>query len=110
MLMLNDIRIFNGDDVIITNIDNSSNALTCITDLAGCCTLDDGTRQGEWMFPNGSLVGNNNGGGNIYRTRGTQQVLLNRRNSATGPLGMYCCEVDTTANPNGEMICINMGK
>ena len=108
-LMLNGSIISSGGDVLITDIGEGSNALTCRTDQTNCCHLaGNNIRRGEWRFPGGSLVGKN-GSGDIYRTRGDQQVILNRRNNALGPLGMYCCDVDTMADPNAT-ICINISK
>ena len=99
-VMLNGRTIASGGDVIITDIGKGDKALVCMTDLADCCNVQN-NKRGEWKFPDGTLVGTDGGGGDIYRNRGTKLVLLNRRNNALGPLGSYCCEVDTS------MICIN---
>ena len=107
-LMLNNQTIASGGDMVITDIGEGSNALICMTDRTDCCKVL-GNRRGEWRFPNGTLVDRNSAGGDLYRNRSTQQVLLNRRNNALGPLGSYCCEVGTVADPNA-MICINMSK
>ena len=109
--MLNGQTISSGGDVIITDIGEGSNALACRTDRADCCdnAPPQRTRRGEWRFPDGSVVGSSGVGGDIYRTRGQQRVFLNRRNNALGPLGMYCCDVDTVADPDAT-ICINIGK
>ena len=109
--MLNGQIIPSGGDVVITDVGEGAGALMCMTDRTDCCTFNESShRRGEWIFPDGSLVGVSDGGGDIYRNRRNQLVLLHRRNNALEPLGIYCCEVDTRANPNGEMICINMGK
>ena len=58
--------------------------------------------MGEWFFPNGTAVGSNFAGGNIYRGRtGAESassmsdatLRLHRRNDATGPTGLYHCVV-----------------
>ena len=109
--MLNNQVIASGGDVVITDIGEGASALICMTDQTDCCTSNTmgNRRRGEWRFPDGTSVGIDGGGGDVYRNRGTQQVLLNRRNNALGPLGSYCCEVDTMDDPNA-MICINMSK
>ena len=91
---------------------SSGGALVCRTDRTDCCRneLSAGeTRQGEWRYPNGVLVDNIANGDAIYRTRGASTVILNRRNGATGPTGLYCCEVASRADP-GARICINLSK
>ena len=93
----------------ITDIDEVTNALTCMTDQTTCCTVAGQIRRGEWIFPDGTEVGTNGGGGDFYSNRGTQTVFLRRRNNALGPLGSYCCDVDTVADPDA-MICINISK
>ena len=110
--MLNGQTISSGSDVVITDIGEGSNALTCSTDQTNCCYGYDAqgsTRRGEWKFPNDTLVGTNGGGGDFYRNRGDQRVFLHRRNNALGPLGMYCCDVDTVDDPDAT-ICINISK
>lgn len=102
--------ITNGSDVNITDIGiiNEKAALECTTDKADCCnTINKET--GEWQFPNSSLVNPPGEGGDIFRVRKPQKVLLARRRDAMGPLGCYCCIVDTMATPNAT-ICINMSK
>ena len=90
----------------------SGGALVCRTDRTDCCRNDPQageTRQGHWKYPYGDLVGTTATGDAIYRTRGASTVLLNRRNGATGPTGLYCCEVASVADPNAR-ICINLSK
>ena len=84
----------------------------CRTDRDDCCRNDPRageTRQGDWRYPNGSLVDNSGSGNDIYRTRGASVVLLNRRNDATGSTGQYCCEVASAADSEAR-ICINLSK
>ena len=98
----------NNAAIAITEVGEGDNAVLCRTDLTTCCTNNGGeTRQGHWIYPNGTLVDNNDSGDDIYRNRGTMVVRLNRRNSATTPTGQYCCEVPTMANPSSNAtICI----
>ena len=97
----------NNAEIAITEVGEGDNAVMCITDFTGCCSLSipGGIRIGEWRFPNNALVRNSGSGDDIYRTRGYRTVRLNRRNGATQPTGLYCCEVATMADPNAR-ICI----
>ena len=101
--------IVSGGVVNITDIGEGADALICTTDQTDCCN-EEGNAQGEWRFPNGTLVAANNAGGSFYRSRGAQRVLLNRRSNALGPVGAYCCEVRTITDSNANIICINMSK
>ena len=88
----------------------SGSALFCRTYRINCCGDGDGeTRQGEWLYPNGTQVRTSDSGDDFYRKRGTGVVILNRRNGATGPTGLYCCEVASVDDPNAR-ICINLSK
>ena len=106
-----------GSQIPITDVGESTptthgGALVCRTDRTDCCRNNPGDgeiRQGDWIYPNGDLVDNIASGDDIYRTRGASTVLLNRRNSATGPTGLYCCEVTSVADPDAR-ICINLSK
>ena len=99
----------------ITDVGESTAAITgsallCRTYRTDCCGDGDGeTRQGEWLYPNGVHVRTIGSGDDFYRNRGTGVVRLNRRNGATGPTGLYCCEVASVADPNAT-ICINLSK
>ena len=100
-------------EILITDVGESgTGALMCKTDRTDCCRAEakaGESRQGNWIYPNGTKVGNVNTNDSIYRTRHTSVVILNRRNGATGPTGQYCCEVASLAHPN-DRICINLSK
>ena len=105
-----------GSQIPITDVGESTptsdGALACRTDRTDCCRADSmagETRQGHWIYPNGVRVDNIASGDGIYRTRGASTVLLNRRNHATGPTGLYCCEVAAVADPDAR-ICIILSK
>ena len=107
--MLNGQSIASGSGVLITDIgEGSASALRCMTDQTGCCNVGE-TRRGQWIFPDGTEVDPPGAGGDFYRDRGTQTVFLHRRNNALGPLGTYCCDVDTVADPDA-MICVEISK
>ena len=78
----------------------TGNAVRCITDLATCCTSNQGIHRGDWYFPDGGRLQHPNSGDDIFETRGAQLVNLQRRNNAMGPSGIYRCEIPTVANHN----------
>ena len=86
----------NNSIVTISDIEDGSESLHCLTNRGDCCRGSDtgGDGVGEWYFPgNGSTVGTSNGGGSIYRNRGPSVVRLNRRNDAMMPTGVFRCEI-----------------
>ena len=99
-------------EVPIADIGEGSNTsplfgLLCETDVTACCRSPNAV--GEWFFPNYSMVGTKDDGGGMYRNRGDRVVRLNRRPGITGPVGMYCCQVPTTSDPNAR-ICITLSE
>ena len=110
---LNGVIHLAGDSVLITDIGSNatlsdvSSTLVCVTSNVNtkCCRNTDGGRVGEWYHPDGTIVPRNAGtpGDDIFvRTGYTQQVCLNRRANAVGPLGVYRCDVP--ADPSGTII------
>ena len=98
--------------ISITSISESTptsgGGLVCRTDRDDCCILGPGRkREGDWIYPDGVTPVQNSG--DIYRTRGVSTVILNRRNDATRPTGLYCCKVASVDDLNA-MICINLSK
>lgn len=77
----------------------------CVTDNVNCCGLPN--RAGEWYYPNGTIVSRSTEGLDFFRTRGSQSVILNRRNDAQSPIGQYCCKVPD-ASQTTQIICINI--
>ena len=104
----------NNTNILITTIGedvDSLPVLTCHTDLVECCRGSDhpGTGGlGNWFNPNGDMLTNEGDGGDFYIRRNDAQLIrLNRRRSATSPVGLYCCVIPTTI---GEQIfCANLG-
>ena len=96
---------------ISESTESSGGGLVCRTDRTDCCSLGlHRTRQEDWIYPDGVTPVRNNGSGDAnYRTRGVGTVILNRRNDATGPTGLYCCEVASVDDPNSR-ICISLSK
>ena len=86
----------------LTSVGVGEDGVICMTTRTDCCK--DVTPNGEWDYPNGSMVPRNDRNEDFYRSRGTQQVILNRRNDAVSPTGCFCCEL---VNPT-ERICITL--
>ena len=77
---------------------SSSDSVRCRTDLETCCSGAQGGHRGDWYFPGSTdRLPFSNDVGDIYETRGDQRVDLRRRNSATSPVGIYRCEIQTDA-------------
>ena len=101
----------NNTAIAINEVGEDDNAVLCRTDLKDCCEAEGETRQGHWRYPNGTLVNNSRSGDDIYRDRRKMVVRLHRRNNATTPTGLYCCEVPTMANTSSNAtICITLRK
>ena len=73
---------------------SGSDSVQCITDLGTCCSGTDGPYRGDWYFPNGTRLPFPTF---IFESRGSQRVDLRRRNNATSPVGIYRCDIPTTA-------------
>lgn len=112
-LSLRNRTIAGGSDVIITDVGmhDDDAALICTTDISPCCNTASGSNQGNWTIQStGEVIGRRSEGGDFFviRTRHSQ-VILQRTDNATGPLGVYCCEVETNISSSGT-VCVNLGK
>ena len=76
----------------IVNLDTQGGILQCFTDKSGCCNVI-GNREGEWSYPNGSLIRLRNRNMDFYRTRGIGVVNLIWTRNALIPKGVFCCEI-----------------
>ena len=82
-------------DLSLVGDDGSgSDSVQCVTDLSTCCSGTYGSHRGDWYFPNGVRLPFS---GDIFERRAEQRVEINRRNSATSPVGIYHCEIATIA-------------
>ena len=70
---------------------NNSDSVVCHTDLGTCCT---GPHRGNWYFPDGTLLPFS---GPIYLGRTHQIAIIRRTGGATGPTGIYRCDIPTNA-------------
>ena len=76
---------------LVGSASDGSDSVRCHTDLNTCCSGSQGPHRGDWYFPNGTRL---QFSGDIYEGRGAQRVDL-RRTTATGPTGIYCCDIST---------------
>ena len=91
---LNDRVLPNNSIVLLSDIGEDSSALFCLTDRTRCCsTASGGERHGAWRFPNDDEVMHAHINGDIHRNRSYSSVILNKRNNAVGPTGIYTCEI-----------------
>ncbi len=105
----------NNSIVTITDIGVGDNALFCLSDSSSCCMTSNGMASGQWFLPGGSSPINGNGESsstvNFSRSRRSSAVLLNRRNDAIEPEGLYRCDVIDARNITQTLyIGINQSK
>ena len=72
---------------------DNSDGLVCHTDLSTCCSVGQGIHRGDWYFPDGTVLPFS---GSIYLGRSAQRAII-RRTTATGPTGIYRCDIPTIA-------------
>ncbi len=91
----------NNSIVTITDIGVGDNALFCLSNSSSCCRPRNGMASGEWFLPGGSSPISGSGSfstDDFSRNRRSSAVLLNRRNNAVGPEGLYHCDVIDALN------------
>ena len=83
---------------LVGNDLSGSNSVQCHTDLTTCCSNAQGGHRGDWYSPGSTdRLPFSNEGGDIFEVREAQRVDLRRRNSATSPVGIYRCDIQTIA-------------
>ena len=80
----------------VGNSSNGSNSIQCHTDLGTCCSGSQGPHRGDWYFPDGTVLPFAGDSVPIGLGRSAQIVTI-RRTTATGPTGIYCCNISTNA-------------
>ena len=75
---------------------DNSDSVVCHTDLSTCCSGGQGIHRGDWYFPDGSVLPYSGRSVPIYEGR-TAQIAVIRRTTATGPTGIYRCDIPTRA-------------
>ena len=82
----------NNSCVALEDIGEGNDALLCRTEFNVCCKASEIVYDvGDWYFPNGSDVFNNDTQKNFYITRDQMAVHLNRRRG--GEEGIYSCVI-----------------
>ena len=74
-----------------------SDNVVCHTDLSTCCSGSQGVHRGDWYFPDGNVLPFFGPSVPIYEGRSAQIVVIRRTNDATGPTGIYRCDIPTIA-------------
>ena len=96
--------VYNGRSYYnsIVNLDAEGGVLQCFTDKMSCCRQ---SREGEWKYPNGSLVEIRGSNGDFYRTRGDDPgvVTLHWTENTVIPEGVFCCDI-----PPSQVACIGV--
>ena len=80
----------------IGNADDNSDSVVCHTDLSTCCSGAQGIHRGNWSFPTGTILPFSGDSVPIGLAR-TVQIAVIRRTTATGPTGIYRCDIPTVA-------------
>ena len=76
---------------------DNSDSVVCHTDLSTCCSSVVGPHRGSWYFPDGTrlpFIGSNVP---VGFGRAAQFAVIRRTNDATGPTGIYHCDIATNA-------------
>ena len=77
---------------------SGSDSVHCHTDLSLCCSGGQGPYRGDWFSPGSTnRLPFSSEDGDIIEQRLPQRVDLRRRNSATSPVGIYHCTIQTIA-------------
>ena len=76
-------------------VDNSD-GVVCHTDLGTCCSMGQGIHRGDWSFPDGTVLPFTGNSVPIGEGQGAQIAVI-RRTTATGPTGIYRCDIPTNA-------------
>ena len=75
---------------------DNSDSVVCHTDLSTCCTGSQGVHRGNWSFPGGTVLPFAGSSVPIGLGRAAQIAVI-RRSTATGPTGIYRCDIPTVA-------------
>ena len=76
---------------------DNRDSVVCHTDLSTCCSSVVGPHRGSWYFPDGTrlpFIGSNVP---VGFGRAAQFAVIRRTNDATGPTGIYHCDIATNA-------------
>ena len=82
---------------IVGSAYDSSDSVVCHTDLSTCCSGGQGPHRGDWSFPDGTLLPSIGDSVPIGLGRTAQIAIIRRTIGATGPTGIYRCDIATNA-------------
>ena len=90
----------NNSVVTTEEIGENEYALICATNLRPCCSSPP-NQQGEWYYPNGTMVPPSSAGYDFYRSNGDDgTVRLNRRGGALSPTAIFYCIIPDSQGVN----------
>ena len=75
---------------------DNSDSVVCHTDLSTCCSGPQAIHRGDWYFPDGTVLPFAGNSVPIGLGRSAQSAII-RRTTATGPTGIYRCDIPTNA-------------
>ena len=75
----------------------NSNSVVCHTDLETCCSGTQGIHRGNWSFPDGTILPLYGNSVPIGLARAAQIAVIRRTGGATGPTGIYSCDIPTVS-------------
>ena len=76
---------------------DNSDSVVCHTDLGTCCSGPQSIHRGNWSFPDGTILPFAGNSVPIGLGRNAQIAVIRRTNEATGPTGIYRCDIPTIA-------------
>ena len=80
----------------VGSADDNSDSVVCHSDLNTCCSGGQGIHRGDWYFPDGTVLPFS--GLTVPIGEGhAAQIATIRRTTATGPTGIYRCDIPTNA-------------
>ena len=105
---LGEILYPNNSVIDLEDIGEGGAGLHCYTEVATCCRGMDnpnGNSSGVWLFPNGEVVGSRSSSRlDVFsRTRDRRSVILHRGPEATGPTGIFTCEVPDSSGATQKL-------
>ena len=80
----------------VGSADDNSDGVVCHTDLGTCCSGSQGFHRGSWYFPDGTVLPFLGPTVPIGFGRAAMRAVI-RRTTATGPTGIYRCDIATNA-------------
>ena len=86
----------NVDLSTVGSANDNSDSVVCHSDLGTCCSGSQGPNQGDWYFPDGDRLPFSGSSVPIGEGRAALIVTI-RRTNATGPTGIYRCDIATNA-------------